>query len=1007
MPEFPKTGVQLVAEGENSFTAALQRGQDAVERFAKTTREAESSTSQSEKTSRKGASAIDQFAGSLLGAVAGGNLLSSALIGMKQAGDAAINTLMGLVRSGIETTARLQDVRLNLETLVAAEIKGADASMDMTEALATAGPVTDNLMKQLKELSLQSPFEYQQILSVFQMNKAFGQSTEMSLKLTAAITNLAAANKSIPGIMERLSYNFSQMALTGQITGRDIRDLAMAGLDLGKVLQMKLGMSIDEVNAKLKSGQMTFEQVSEAFVSYVGENFGTAAERASRTFNGLKSSFNDLAFFSSVDIFGKSLETITENMAAWFEQIRAFIEGGGLKPIGDALDWATGKFFQFSQSAIESAQWFAREYGDEIQAVANRAFGWGINISAQLAEGIIEGAATAITMALNYLSDMLSFWLAPGSPPRVAPDIDVWGMQAMGEFLRGMTEADFGTLSTISATLQRTIGSLVDMGLLSTEAGGELQSVLQEGLIQALSGNGDFAAVLEQISSSLGSYSDEVLLLAQRSLALQEATDAAVEAQERFRVAQEQLSSANSEMIERMNEYNALAKAGASPEVLKAKRAEWMAAKERQKLAKRELITSAKQVDETGKRVNEAKDEVDGIQRIIEALLDLARAREQAMGGGGRGGTQPGGTGGGRGGGEGEGGGRVLPGLSLPDASGLTRFGAGIDELVNKIRAKLTNPFQPFQDAINRLTGPEGAIGKLQTAWSEFSTVFSEYYAQYLRPIMDEFAAQLDRLVASGSLRTIGELLGVIVATPIIQFWAGLITILTGVFAIANVVIDGFRNLGLVVAEGQEKAKNLSTTWMQAYEILKFYLAGAIDGVTTAFENVNTTANQLRTIAMTKLNEILGEVATFFGDVNTAALQLKSIGLYMLESAFDGISTAVEGVVGWIGELVEAFAAISIPEWLIPGSPTPFELGLRGIQSAARSLRQELPALQTGFAMGATAQDARAAQMRAATPMPIVQETRSTAYNLTLQSSVRPTTVAQGFDAMRILTSRS
>ena len=220
-------------------------------------------------------------------------------------------------------------------------------------------------------------------------------------------------------------------------------------------------------------------------------------------------------------------------------------------------------------------------------------------------------------------------------------------------------------------------------------------------------------------------------------------------------------------------------------------------------------------------------------------------------------------------------------------------------------------------------------------------------------------------------------------------------------------MIDGFRNLGLVVAEGQEKAKNLSTTWMQAYEILKFYLAGAIDGVTTAFENVNTTANQLRTIAMTKLNEILGEVATFFGDVNTAALQLKSIGLYMLESAFDGISTAVEGVVGWIGELVEAFAAISIPEWLIPGSPTPFELGLRGIQSAARSLRQELPALQTGFAMGATAQDARAAQMRAATPMPIVQETRSTAYNLTLQSSVRPTTVAQGFDAMRILTSRS
>ena len=69
--------------------------------------------------------------------------------------------------------------------------------------------------------------------------------------------------------------------------------------------------------------------------------------------------------------------------------------------------------------------------------------------------------------------------------------------------------------------------------------------------------------------------------------------------------------------------------------------------------------------------------------------------------------------------------------------------------------------------------------------------------------------------------------------------------------------------------------------------------------------------------------------------------------------AFDAISGAIEKVVGWIGGLKEKLGNLSLPEWLTPGSPTPFELGLRGISDAMKDLNSgQLPAFETNLAMG-------------------------------------------------------
>jgi hypothetical protein len=49
-------------------------------------------------------------------------------------------------------------------------------------------------------------------------------------------------------------------------------------------------------------------------------------------------------------------------------------------------------------------------------------------------------------------------------------------------------------------------------------------------------------------------------------------------------------------------------------------------------------------------------------------------------------------------------------------------------------------------------------------------------------------------------------------------------------------------------------------------------------------------------------------------------------------------------------DMAAAFAKAALPKWLQPGSPTPFEMGLRGISSAMDALSSKsLPKFQTGL----------------------------------------------------------
>jgi hypothetical protein len=74
-----------------------------------------------------------------------------------------------------------------------------------------------------------------------------------------------------------------------------------------------------------------------------------------------------------------------------------------------------------------------------------------------------------------------------------------------------------------------------------------------------------------------------------------------------------------------------------------------------------------------------------------------------------------------------------------------------------------------------------------------------------------------------------------------------------------------------------------------------------------------------------------------------------------LAPVFTKVANAVSGLVGWIKNLAASISNLSLPAWLTPGSPTPWELGLLGVGDAMRQLaRTEMPAFTSALELQAS-----------------------------------------------------
>lgn len=129
------------------------------------------------------------------------------------------------------------------------------------------------------------------------------------------------------------------------------------------------------------------------------------------------------------------------------------------------------------------------------------------------------------------------------------------------------------------------------------------------------------------------------------------------------------------------------------------------------------------------------------------------------------------------------------------------------------------------------------------------------------------------------------------------------------------------------------------------------------------------------TAAWNVLKGPLGEVAEMvenyvvwaFGNLMSI---LETVATYMggyVAWAFGNLTSIIDGVTWAIGQLNDALSNISLPEDLTPGSPTPFEMGLRGIGDALDALNgAQLPTFKTNLELQPVGIGAASASMAGA-----------------------------------------
>lgn len=72
-----------------------------------------------------------------------------------------------------------------------------------------------------------------------------------------------------------------------------------------------------------------------------------------------------------------------------------------------------------------------------------------------------------------------------------------------------------------------------------------------------------------------------------------------------------------------------------------------------------------------------------------------------------------------------------------------------------------------------------------------------------------------------------------------------------------------------------------------------------------------------------------------------------------LAPAFEWVSNAIKKVTDWLKKLADMLRNIKLPDWMTPGSPTPWEIGLLGVADAMDKLNKtSLPKFQAELDMG-------------------------------------------------------
>lgn len=337
---------------------------------------------------------------------------------------------------------------------------------------------TADLIANQKELSLATGIATNNLIDANKMLIASGVSGDDAQKAISALSKAIVATGGGNEELSRMASNLQQISNTGKASSQDMKQFAMAGVDLYGLMADSTGKTVDE----LKDMDITFDMIVEALDSATAEGgkFFEASQVGATTLQGQMNTLQS----TIQDGLGKAFEPVNQALSEQLlplaqqliEEINWEAIGQGIadgiaaltdlmNKINEVVDWIE------AQKMDEKGKGFVEDFANgvhdnnglmavaaahlndvinaELQAEKAQATLEGANITQGVAEGMTQGKSGVIGAAEEVQMSAFAVW-------NQTQQAEQYGMDFVSGFATGMHRNN-GLIASAAAQIANTI----------------------------------------------------------------------------------------------------------------------------------------------------------------------------------------------------------------------------------------------------------------------------------------------------------------------------------------------------------------------------------------------------------------------------------------------------------------------------------------------------------------------------------------------------------------------
>ncbi|WP_181444674.1 tape measure protein [Bacillus sp. 03113] len=220
---------------------------------------------------------------------------------------AALLALTGIVgKVGVSYNAMMEQSNIAWETILGSQ----------EEAKKT--------LQELQVMGAKTPFEFEGLDRAAKLLNMAGFEGDNLFKTLTSVGDAVSAVGGGQEELEGISMAIFQMASKGKISAEEINQLAERGIPAWQMIADAQGKSVQEIMKMSENGKLFAKDVLPQLTEQLGERFGGAMDKQSKTFNGMLSTMRD------------NLKMISAELTKGaFEQLKGVMEG--ILPIMDSF----------------------------------------------------------------------------------------------------------------------------------------------------------------------------------------------------------------------------------------------------------------------------------------------------------------------------------------------------------------------------------------------------------------------------------------------------------------------------------------------------------------------------------------------------------------------------------------------------------------------------------------------------------------------------------------------